>query len=324
MKKIFALLLASLVLLCACTAEDVSDSSAPDQSIASQDESVADVSSVDTSDISDTSSDTSSEDPEPNMDPIDFEYKTVYTDKLRTDGIYPYGYCIKDKEGLEKSNGPDDNGNPVYATDVSVDGVPSYDEWIQKYTDEWFEDHALAVCVVENEYGKLPAVRLVEAGDGKITVHVSGVIHSENVEKEQTYHIFVEIDKADVGEISDVEVLIDGGDVYGKAIYISLEFFDAYVMGEIKPATQLMDSPDNRCLEWFSTKENCIGRDKVTYFADEIIACGYDSETDLHYVRIDIAYDIKNEGNINYMTLTLVAEVVHGGDWKVSYFDFEA
>lgn len=94
MKKIIALLLASFVLLCACTAEDASDSSAPDQSIASQDESVADVSatSSESSDTSSESSDASSGDSEieENLDPIDFEYKTVYTDKLRTDGIYPY------------------------------------------------------------------------------------------------------------------------------------------------------------------------------------------------------------------------------------------
>ena len=143
MKKIIVLLLASFMLLCACTAEDTSDSSAIDKSTASQDESVADVSDT-SSEISDDSSDDS--ETEENMDPIDFEYKTVYTDKLRTDGIYPYGYYIKDKDGLEKSNGTDDNGNPIYATDISVDGAPSYDEWIQKYTDEWFEDHALAVC----------------------------------------------------------------------------------------------------------------------------------------------------------------------------------
>lgn len=341
MKKIFALLLASFMLLCACTAEDAS-SSVPEQSTASREESIGDNTSVtysipsdisDTTDASsDTSSDTSSDvsddpEPEPNMDPIGFEYKTVYTDKLRKDGIYPYGYYHEDVAGIESYN-VDDKGNPLYATDISVDGIPSYDEWIQKYTDEWFDDKMLLVCVVENEYGELPAVRLVEAGGGKITVHVSNYVHFEDRERDQTYHIFVEIDRADVdgmGEIHTVEVLEDCGSVYEIVGQHAKEFFEAYVTGDTAIAIKMMDSPDNPCLEWFSSSENCIGSmDKISHCEAEIIECGYNESTDLHWVSADVAFAIEGEDNIDYMVFTFVSESVFGGDWKISYFDFDA
>ena len=184
-------------------------------------------------------------------------------------------------------------------------------------------------CVIENEYGRLPAVRLVETREGKVTVHVGNLAESEDIDDDgyQVYHVFVELNRTDAVAVDgtiDVEVLEDGGSVYGIAETRAKDFFEAYVTGNIENATELMDSPDNSCLEWFSDSD-CIGSmDRITYCETEIINCFYDEENDLHCVRIDVAFDIDDECDINYMALTLVTKAVFGGDWKVEDFVFEA
>lgn len=316
MKKLLALLFATVLLFAACAEENKNESSAvnTDSSIASKEDSSAEASadsSVEANEVSEEASNESSDSVATEI--INFEYTTIYTDKLRSDGIFPYGNVFNSLEALNSYNA-DNKENHVFATDITVDEVPSYDEWTQKYTDDWFKEHTLLAVVVENKFGVLPSVRLVEKAGNKITVCVSNVNRQD--EALTQYHIFVEIEKIDV---SDVDVFEDYEGSYSTAKNCALDFFEAYAAADIDTAKMLADSPNNPCFEYFVTEP--IG--EVTHCEYEFTDFGYDKEAKLHTVILEIEYDVGNN-EYTYMFICLATEKLFKGEWKVTYYDFEA
>lgn len=114
---------------------------------------------------------------------------------------------------------------------------------------------------------------------------------------------------------------------YIQVMYTAFTFFKAYVLGDIETATEMMDSPDNSCLSYFSSEESCIGSlDDINTYAVELIKYELDDSGN-YKVRIDIHFSTVD--NIDYMSMTLVSEDVSFEGftykvWKVTYYDFEA
>lgn len=115
---------------------------------------------------------------------------------------------------------------------------------------------------------------------------------------------------------------------YIQVMYTAYDFFKAYVFGDVETAKLLMDSPDNECLEYFSSQDYCIGSmDEINTYAVELISCTYDADSGNYKVAVHIHFT--TEDAIDYMVMTFVSQDVTVENytykvWKVSYYDFDA
>lgn len=219
MKKIIAMFIITALLLAACAVRTEESSLIDGDSSLTENNSspagtLSEPNEKDTSDLIDKSDIEDSSEPKEyvtttEIDKTAYEYKTIYTEKIRLDGIFPFGsyidsykefdeynYCSEE----EKNNGEEYHTiDELFNIDQSVGNVPSYREWIKKYDSGFFEENGLIILVVEAEKGIVPKVdSLCKRSDGYINACVDGCGYTEK--EQQVYHIFIEIPKAEMGE----------------------------------------------------------------------------------------------------------------------------
>lgn len=201
------MLIITAFLLAACTAGGGESSSVEgNSSVMDEESSLIDSASSATDDAS-SAVGTSSEPKDPvttaEIDKSAYEYKAIYTDKRRLDGVFPFGFYLDSYEELADYNKGDEEAGlareDFYKLDQSVGKVPSYRTWVKKYDRDYFEENGLLVLVVQAEKGIVPKVdALYKRSDGYIDAHVDGCGYTEK--EQQLYHIFIEIPKAEMGE----------------------------------------------------------------------------------------------------------------------------
>ncbi|MBR5278654.1 MAG: M56 family metallopeptidase, partial [Clostridia bacterium] len=102
---------------------------------------------------------------------------------------------------------------------------------------------------------------------------------------------------------------------------VAFRFADAYLYNEIETARALMDSPTNECLEYFENDTNQYN----SIECGEIVVTGKVSNDAgiLSVVRLEIPFYETRKGyeGVTYMLMTLVKQ---DGDWRVTFFDFDA
>lgn len=124
-----------------------------------------------------------------------FLLQAVYTDKLRADGIFPYANLINSAEELRNYT-EEIKENNVYVTDRGTDGIPSYDEWVTKYTEKWFADNSLIIVVAETDSDVLPSIDLAQIEPNhRIDLYLDE--ESLGSKSDQVYTIFFEIHKVE-------------------------------------------------------------------------------------------------------------------------------
>ncbi len=131
-----------------------------------------------------------------------FKATATYTDKKRTDGIYPYANFVKDTVALTQYYN-DITANDVYVIDKGTHEVPSFIEMFQSYDGPWFESNSLILVVVEADSDILPKVSSITV-DGS-NVHVKLDPESLGKKQDQVYTIFIETNKLDNIESINVE-----------------------------------------------------------------------------------------------------------------------
>ena len=131
-----------------------------------------------------------------------FKATATYTDKKRSDGIYPYASFIKDKIALAQYNN-DITLNDLYELNKGTYEVPSYNEMRQSFDGPWFESNSLILVVVEADSNHLPKVASITV-DGD-NVHVKLDPESLGTKQDQVYTIFIETNKLDNVISADVE-----------------------------------------------------------------------------------------------------------------------
>ena len=125
-----------------------------------------------------------------------FTWETVMTDKLRDDGIFPYANVFNSASELNAYT-KDIVSNKVYNIDEYTALIPSYYDWVEKYTDTWFEKNTLIVAVIEadSEYLPKPELTYIRTG-GTVTVYMAE--ETLGTETDQVYTVFIETMKIDV------------------------------------------------------------------------------------------------------------------------------
>ena len=98
-------------------------------------------------------------------------------------------------------------------------------------------------------------------------------------------------------------------------------FSDAYMKADIESAISLMDSEENKCLEYFPTAPAPIEMKSLELICEKRLK---DSEGGYTEVNIDIPIFRKDLGDVYYMCLTLVKRDTADGRWIVTNFNFEA
>ncbi len=131
-----------------------------------------------------------------------FSDQAIFTDKLSNNHAYPMTTIITSEAEL-KAFTDDIKAKGVFATDRRETDVPSYDEWVGKYTDEWFSKNGLVIINTEADSKVMPKINRMIVENEKITLFFSEK-HMDN-KKDQLYTIFFETDKTDIEEV----VIID-------------------------------------------------------------------------------------------------------------------
>ena len=132
---------------------------------------------------------------------IAYEYKAVYTDKKRVDGIYPYHNYIGNIQLLNSYNA---DINELYVTDRSFGGSPSYDEWVTRYSEEWLRENAVIMLVVEANEQVLPTVEYITELNGYVEIKLENTEHTDD--NALVYHIFIDVKKSDISETDRIWV----------------------------------------------------------------------------------------------------------------------
>ena len=202
--KFLAMIILSIMLLASCMSEQI-----PESSLENRESSVSDynasteVSQDDESEEQSTEILTTDENSNSNIsqapviliEPSKYNYQAVYTDKLRRDGIYPYSNLINSAEQMQIYTN-EIKENDVYDTDRSTLELPSYDEWVTKYTEEWFEENSLIIVVIESDSKIIPSIEKIQMeNDSRIDIHLAK--ETLGSETDQVYTVFLEMFKID-------------------------------------------------------------------------------------------------------------------------------
>ncbi|MBQ3230741.1 MAG: hypothetical protein IJB49_06950 [Clostridia bacterium] len=134
----------------------------------------------------------------------EFYVQTVYTDKLRKDGIYPYANLINSSEEM-RAYTKEIKANKVCVTDRGTANIPSYDEWVTKYTNAWFEKNSLIIVVVESDSDVIPGLSKIQIEPD--TQRIDLYLKEENLgsQNDQVYTLFLEMSKTEAEIINIFE-----------------------------------------------------------------------------------------------------------------------
>ncbi len=127
--------------------------------------------------------------------PFDGYYaQAVYTDKLSNSGDFSWVNLINEVEQMETYT-KEIKENDIFVTDRGTPKIPSYDEWVTKYTEEWFENNSLIIVVLEADSDVMPDIGKIIDQDKQIDLFLAE--ETLGVEKDQVYTVFVEMYKID-------------------------------------------------------------------------------------------------------------------------------
>ncbi len=128
---------------------------------------------------------------------LEFSYQPIYTerdDPMANGGIYPHSADYYTKEELITGITSAENaGYHLYHTNVSKWGLPSFDSWIEKYTDEWFESNNLIIVRAHVDADAIPRVCDVMLSNQTLCINLEN--HQSKSDNRQFYHLFIEIPK---------------------------------------------------------------------------------------------------------------------------------
>ena len=90
--------------------------------------------------------------------------------------------------------------NNLYVTDRGSFELPSYDEWVTKYTEEWFEYNSLFIVVAEGDSNVVPQIGGYLFDQDRIDIYLPQ--KQLGYKKDQVYTIFVEMAKKNVENVN--------------------------------------------------------------------------------------------------------------------------
>ncbi len=128
-----------------------------------------------------------------------FKATATYTDKKRTDGIYPYANFIPDTIALVKYYN-DIMSNDVYVTDKGTYEVPSFIEMFESYDGPWFEKNSLILVVIEADSDVLPKVSSIIVNGSQVDVKFDP--ESLGSKQDQVYTVFIDTNKLNIERIN--------------------------------------------------------------------------------------------------------------------------
>ena len=123
----------------------------------------------------------------------------VYTDKKRSDGIYPYANFVPDRTALTQYFN-NIVQNDVYVINKGTHEIPSFTEIYESYDGPWFESNSLILAVIESDSNVLPKVSSIIV-DGS-TVEVYFDPESLGKKQDQVYTVFLETNKIDIENVN--------------------------------------------------------------------------------------------------------------------------
>lgn len=123
----------------------------------------------------------------------------VYTDKKRSDGIFPYANFMPDKTALTQYFN-NIVQNDVYVINKGTHEIPSFIEIYESYDGPWFESNSLILAVIESDSNVLPKVSSIIV-DGS-TVEVYFDPKSLGKKQDQVYTVFLETNKIDIEDVN--------------------------------------------------------------------------------------------------------------------------
>lgn len=126
-----------------------------------------------------------------------FTDTAVYTDKLSDYYTYPAKTVITSLTELNAYT-EDVRSKGAFVTDRKNADVPSFDEWTDKYTDEWFGKNTLVIINLMGDSEKMPVVNKMIVEESKITLFFSP--KHMGTKRDQLYTVFFETDKTDIEE----------------------------------------------------------------------------------------------------------------------------
>lgn len=125
--------------------------------------------------------------------------QAVYTDKLTAKGSFPYVAVINSVKQMKEYTDNIKNNN-LYVTDRGSFELPSYDEWVTKYTEEWFKYNSLFIVVAEGDSNVVPQIGGYLFDQDRIDIYLPQ--KQLGYKKDQVYTIFVEMAKKNVENVN--------------------------------------------------------------------------------------------------------------------------
>ena len=126
---------------------------------------------------------------------VKFGYQPIYTemdDPMANGGIYPHSAIYHTKEELITGiTSAEDAGYHLYHTHVTKGDLPSFDSWIEKYTDEWFESNNLIIVRAHVDADAIPKVASVVLTNKTVCINLEN--YQSKSDNRQFYHLFIEI-----------------------------------------------------------------------------------------------------------------------------------
>ena len=131
----------------------------------------------------------------------DFHEQTIYTDKLGADTELPYAILINSMDELKRYTKLIKEKS-IYVTDRGTNELPSFDEWVAVYTEEWFEENSLIIAVIEADSRIMPRVDYTFISTSNRRIDLSFNRETLGYKKDQVYTAFLEMPKVKADAVS--------------------------------------------------------------------------------------------------------------------------